>query len=306
VFSDTAKFMLQAINAKGKNTTKLFYDGDLPGPGVANSGLQNDNAGPMMSAYLENSKKQQDEMAQYGTIKGKMLKTVIIKGTKQEAHNPANNLISEQFADQVIHDDQMAKGGPFSVRIAGLLHGARIQRGGGAGAYAHLSNDAIRPMRVIVDGVDTDGDLDELTGLDVESVEVLKSPGATGAYSGLANLPGKAYPGGYDGILVVNTKKNKGLQPEDITSIGVLQISPKGFYKAREFYSPKYDQTNLTNNRPDLRSTIFWKPELVTDSNGNASFDYYNADGTGSYRIVVEGIDDKGNIGRQVYRYKVE
>jgi hypothetical protein len=45
---------------------------------------------------------------------------------------------------------------------------------------------------------------------------------------------------------------------------------------------------------------------LVTDKDGNASFDYYNADGTGSYRIVVEGIDDKGNIGRQVYRYKIE
>jgi hypothetical protein len=88
--------------------------------------------------------------------------------------------------------------------------------------------------------------------------------------------------------------------------MGVLPISPKGFYIAREFYSPKYDQANLTNNRPDLRSTICWKPELVTDKDGNASFEYYNADGTGSYRIVVEGIDDKGNIGRQVYRYKVE
>jgi len=104
--------------------------------------------------------------------------------------------------------------------------------------------------------------------------------------------------------LIINTKK--GLQPEDIASIGVLPISPKGFYIAREFYSPKYDQSNLTNNRPDLRSTIFWKPELVTDKNGNASFEYYNADDKGSYRIVVEGIDDKGNIGRQVYRYKVE
>jgi hypothetical protein len=55
-----------------------------------------------------------------------------------------------------------------------------------------------------------------------------------------------------------------------------------------------------------LRSTILWKPELVTGKDGNASFEFYNADGTGSYRIVVEGIDDKGNIGRQVYRYKVE
>jgi len=34
--------------------------------------------------------------------------------------------------------------------------------------------------------------------------------------------------------------------------------------------------------------------------------EFYNADGQGSYRIVIEGMDEKGNIGRQVYRYKVE
>ena len=33
---------------------------------------------------------------------------------------------------------------------------------------------------------------------------------------------------------------------------------------------------------------------------------YYNADGTGNYKIVIEGIDSNGNLGRQVYRYKVQ
>ncbi len=312
VFSDTAKFMLQAVNAKAKNTTKLFYDKDMPGPAVVRSGMQNNNTAPVTSAYMENSKNQQDEIAQYGDMKGKMLNTVIVNGKKPEEHNPNNNLVSEQFADQVIHADQMAMGGTFGDRIQGALHGARIQRGlGGTGEYAYLSSGITlvgnpKPMRVIVDGTDSDGDLDELTGLDIESVEVLKSPGTTGAYDSMAPLPGTVYKYGYDGILLINTNKSTGIQPKDIASIGVLPISPKGFYKAREFYSPKYDQTNLTNSRPDLRSTIFWKPELVTDKDGNASFEYYNADGTGSYRIVVEGIDDKGNIGRHIYRYKVE
>mgnify|MGYP001552047548 CR=1 FL=1 len=74
---------------------------------------------------------------------------------------------------------------------------------------------------------------------------------------------------------------------------------------AREFYSPRYEH-NQPNNQADLRSTIYWNPELPTDKNGNASFDYYNADGTGTYRMVIEGIDDKGNLGRQIFSYKVE
>jgi uncharacterized protein YfaS (alpha-2-macroglobulin family) len=56
----------------------------------------------------------------------------------------------------------------------------------------------------------------------------------------------------------------------------------------------------------DLRSTIYWKPDLITDKDGNASVNYFNADGTGTYRVIVEGMDEKGNLGRQVFRYKVE
>ena len=55
-----------------------------------------------------------------------------------------------------------------------------------------------------------------------------------------------------------------------------------------------------------LRSTIYWKPELATDKDGKASFDFYNADGTGTYRVTIEGIDEKGNLGRQTFTYKVQ
>ncbi|MEO6977603.1 MAG: hypothetical protein ABI113_04460, partial [Mucilaginibacter sp.] len=56
----------------------------------------------------------------------------------------------------------------------------------------------------------------------------------------------------------------------------------------------------------DLRSTIYWNPTVVTGPDGKASFEFFNADGKGTYRVVVEGIDAEGNLGRQVYRYKVD
>ena len=43
-----------------------------------------------------------------------------------------------------------------------------------------------------------------------------------------------------------------------------------------------------------------------TDKTGNASVEFYNADGKGTYKAVIEGIDADGNIGRYVYRYKVQ
>lgn len=33
---------------------------------------------------------------------------------------------------------------------------------------------------------------------------------------------------------------------------------------------------------------------------------FFNAGSKGTYRVVIEGIDGDGNLGRQVYRYKVE
>jgi hypothetical protein len=52
---------------------------------------------------------------------------------------------------------------------------------------------------------------------------------------------------------------------------GVLFFNPPELYKAREFYIPKYEHLAA---HEDLRSTIYWNPEVLTDKNGNASFSY--------------------------------
>ena len=54
----------------------------------------------------------------------------------------------------------------------------------------------------------------------------------------------------------------------------------------------------------DMRTTIYWNPNIITDKDGKASFEYFNNDTKGVYRVVIEGIDTDGNLGRQVYRYK--
>ena len=80
---------------------------------------------------------------------------------------------------------------------------------------------------------------------------------------------------------------------------------PKGYHKARDFYSPKYDVT-VNKQAADLRTTIYWNPDIATDTDGNACLEYFNADTKGTYRVVIEGIDENGNLGRGVYTYQVE
>jgi len=67
---------------------------------------------------------------------------------------------------------------------------------------------------------------------------------------------------------------------------------------------PKYTAPAFQKVK-DLHTTIYWKPELTSDKDGNADLKYLNADGTGNYRVVVEGVDDNSRLARQVYRYRV-
>jgi hypothetical protein len=87
---------------------------------------------------------------------------------------------------------------------------------------------------------------------------------------------------------------------------GIKPYYPKGYYKARTFYSPQYDQPKTNKQLADLRSTIYWNPDVVTGTDGKATIEYFNAGSKGTYRVVIEGLDANGNIARQVYRYNVE
>ena len=80
----------------------------------------------------------------------------------------------------------------------------------------------------------------------------------------------------------------------------VVIISPLGFQKQGEFYSPRYDTPEARSNAtPDLRSTIYWKPNVLADSTGKATLDFYTADDPTTYSAVIEGVTDDGKL---IYR----
>lgn len=140
-------------------------------------------------------------------------------------------------------------------------------------------------------------DLQYLNVGDVETVEVLNS-------SSYLNIYGSEASGG---LIIITTKIGNAPANDAIAfkSVpGVIYTKFNGFYKAKEFYVPKYTAAYITS--PDYRTAIYWNPNIVTDSNGTFPIEYFNSDVKGAYRAVVEGIDNDGNIGRYVYRYKVE
>ncbi|MFI5159745.1 MAG: hypothetical protein ACHQHN_00640 [Sphingobacteriales bacterium] len=292
-FTDSTSFILQAVNDKGKNRTQLTYAPDKTPPIAKLVIPQGSNINPTMAAYLENDSKQQDELLRLGMVKGRTLKEVKIKAFKEDNNYPSSNLGGPGHATQVVHRAELEKiGGPLSIKLAGKFHGPL----GFAITSGHIPTDVL----IVVDGTifpsrgTQSYGIDGVNGNDVETVELLE--GADASIYGM---------NGGNGVIVITTRHGENSSSKDIQSVGILPITVQGFYKAREFYSPKYEAA-MPVNHPDLRSTVYWAPELVTDKDGKASVEFNNADGKGSYRVVIEGLDEKGNIGRQVLRYKVE
>lgn len=99
-------------------------------------------------------------------------------------------------------------------------------------------------------------------------------------------------------ILEVTTRGGNGAYAFAKNSIGTYWYKPLLFTGSKQFYSPKYaikQPLSLT----DLRSTIHWEPNLVTDKDGKGTVSFYSADRAGTYSIIMEGSDMNGNIGRK-------
>jgi len=77
---------------------------------------------------------------------------------------------------------------------------------------------------------------------------------------------------------------------------GFYEYKPMAFSLPKQFYHPKYT-VNSKNTLPDLRSTIHWEPNIITDTAGKATVSFYSADRPSIYTIIMEGSDMNGQVG---------
>jgi TonB-dependent SusC/RagA subfamily outer membrane receptor len=292
IYPDSMKFLLQARTAKNKKNVVITVDSIPPAPTTQFKDLPDflTNAGQSIGAYAQSNRQFYFEQMKLGLGNHVIsLREVVIR-EKRNALKHSANLNGPGNADQVLMAKDLSLG---CVQLSDCLQGrllgvifrngiAYSTRGGG-------------PMLVVVDGMYTDSRyMNGMNVNDIQSIEVLRNASNVALYGSRA--------GG--GVLVITTKR--GDEPVEYPKYfggGIKPYSPKGIYKSRTFYSPKYS-AKADAKLADLRTTVFWKPDLVTP-NGKASAGYFNA-GPGTYRVVVEGIDADGRIGRQVLRYTVQ
>jgi len=105
--------------------------------------------------------------------------------------------------------------------------------------------------------------------------------------------------GGAGGAIAIYTKKG-GESTASNSSVGGLEKGRLTGYSApKEFYSPDYSKDFPTSDIPDIRSTLFWAPYILTDKNSHkVTLQFYNNDVSKRLRIIIEGMNEDGQLTR--------
>ncbi len=104
-----------------------------------------------------------------------------------------------------------------------------------------------------------------------------------------------------DGILSYNTYKGDldGFQFDSATT----ELSYDGLQLQREFYSPRYTNSEQTQSRlPDFRNVLYWSPQVTT----NKQISFYTSDIKGKYVAIIQGIDENGKAGYSTTEFEVK
>ncbi len=121
----------------------------------------------------------------------------------------------------------------------------------------------------------------------IDRIDVLKSAGEIGVYGAR----------GANGVISIITKTadrsmfDQSLNKSD-NHLASIKIS--GYDAARIFYSPQHLPSSVSAYQPDLRTTLFWKPDIRIQSDKDLVLKYFNADNRSTIRVILEGITTTG------------
>lgn len=297
IFKDSSEVIINARNNVNSKDIRIMVDGETYPSLIRNINRPSNvlNMDSFMSTYLANSKIERRSAF--------MLKEVVVKAApvKKVSHADYSALsgLSMQ-ADREVSGEQFAGCNILTncLSIAGLTY---------IDYQLYLSKTYNQgnktPIEVYANGMPVD--VNYLLSIDpkgIESIEVFNSDGLAGINQRNGTL----------GVVVVNMKevKKTKISKEQLKELfppnNVLTLKPKGYSEERHFYVPKYAGPKTSLQVTDYRTTIYWNPTVLTDKDGKGSFEFYNSDDKGPYKVILEGIDAAGNVARSVYEYKLQ
>lgn len=297
IFKDSAKVIINARNNINSRDLRITTDGEAYPSVYPNVNAPDEimNLDSALSTYLKSSRLEHNSAFYLQEV---VVKSAAVKKPSHADYAALTGL--NMLADKEVQGTQLTA----CAQLTNCLSAAGVTFEDNQLYLTRTYNQGLKvPIAIYVGEMPVDVNyLNTLNPREISSVEVFNNDGLTSINR----------TSGTSGVLVINmlVQKKVNLSKSQIKDLfaptNILSFTPKGYAVERHFYVPKYTGPRTSLQREDFRSTIYWNPEVLTDSTGKAHLEFYNGDGKGTYRVTVEGVDDNGNIGRAVYRYQVK
>jgi len=273
-FPDSSSFILKAKKEKTLGDVEIIPDSDVfPKPTVyIPTPLKANVASVEQNEYFNQSK---EKYFTEGGMRVVSLGEVTVKAAKKET-DFYDSYFYPGTEDALITSEKMKQFPDQNIlQILPIPIACSIYTD--ENNHTHITIDGHQELGVLIDGMPgvSADDLRFLNLDDVESISLFK----------------------LDSMIVIRLKKWEDRKSQ--TPISLTKVTPLGYQKPAEFYVPKYDVDSVRlSEKADLRTTIYWNPELETDSAGTVHVKFYTADPAKNYSVVLEGLSKSGEICR--------
>ncbi len=287
--TDSTNILVQAKNEKEKKYTEITLDSVITAKVITVDSILRDLSQLSIPLkFFRYNYYRRHALTEYNQRMGILLEPVTVVG-KRSTRSNENRIYSVADNTLKIREQDYSYSDVLSY-LQGRVPGVNVQgdnitirgfstAGSGGGAF------------IMIDGFPY--------GNDENAIELLKSIPMSNIdrIDVLKNISNLSLFGsrGSGGVIAVYTKRGEVVFSDAILP-GIISSRIRGYYKMRQFYSPVYNEENLSQERPDYRPTLFWDPLIKVDEKGDARLEFFTSDELSDYLVVIEGITSDGRI----------
>jgi hypothetical protein len=324
---DTAIYKLQARNKNGKEMNVGIKMDEIKAPDFTKPSQIIPpwyvNSDSIRLSNTSAKSAQQKAIANYKG-EGNMLKEVTIK--ERKIVKGSKNLNGPGEADLIIDEEELKKADKMTLgdllekKVKGFtvngIWGRVVSKKGYITSLLAYTLDT-KKIKFSFDGVDLDyyftgipnrylfikSYLDYFMAEDIMGIEVMNSPKYAGTYHGDMGRNEIGISPTYYAYIEITTRSKQG--PFMKVTPGTYLYKTLPFTLPKQFYSPKYTVKNKTVAMgTDMRSTLHWEPNIITDAEGKATVSFFTADKPANYTVIMEGANLTGDIGYKRQKIK--
>jgi hypothetical protein len=215
--------------------------------------------------------------------RGKIMQTVVIQTTKK----PAVQVLEEKYTSgffkggdgyqfDLVNDPFANSATSAFMYLQGKVAGLQINANSNPPTLSWRGGSPA----VFLDEIQTDAQMiGSIPVPDIAYIKVFRPP-----FMGAS--------GGGNGAIAIYTRRGS---DRAVGKGGLSSNTIAGYSPIKQFYSPNYDTFAQTNDRLDVRSTLFWAPVLsAAQKNKTIRLSFFNNDIAKSFRVVIEGMTKDG------------